>query len=258
MSVVSRSESAWARSVSSGIPVITPPVTSLRGRCSPASSPHWAASSSSCRRSASSLSSGASSGRLRTAIDKPPFQTDFPARRRLDSSDTTHTPTCVLGSRTICRLMPSPLPSPVRRYAAFLLLVVLAGCQPGSNPRPVPSVAQIGSNLKCPSGDRGFEDPQAGWGFFYPGGWGYNERAQGSQNPPGLDLAFDITYAPASPAPCPSPSPLASGESPHPNPTPCAGDFAFMIISTYERGTSSDLVSWIAANLTPPSPSPSA
>jgi hypothetical protein len=31
-----------------------------------------------------------------------------------------------------------------------------------------------------------------------------------------------------------------------------------MIISTYERGTSSDLVSWIGANLTPPSPSPSA
>jgi hypothetical protein len=122
----------------------------------------------------------------------------------------------------------------------------------------VPSVAQIGSNLKCPSGDHGFEDPQAGWGFCYPGGWRYNERSQGSQNPPGLDLAFDITYAPPSPAPCPSPSPLASGASPHPNPTPCAGDFAFMIISTYERGTSTDLVSWIAANLTPPSPSPSA
>jgi hypothetical protein len=30
-----------------------------------------------------------------------------------------------------------------------------------------------------------------------------------------------------------------------------------MIISTYERGTSSDLVSWITANLNPPSPSPS-
>ncbi len=152
--------------------------------------------------------------------------------------------------------MPTPLPSPVK-VASVLLLVVLAGCQPSSNPRPVPSVAQIGSNLKCPGGDHGFEDPQAGWGFCYPAGWRYNERSQGSQSPPGLDLAFDITYAPASPAPCPSPSPLASGASPHPNPTPCAGDFAFMIISTYERGTSSDLVSWITANLSPPSPSPS-
>jgi hypothetical protein len=30
-----------------------------------------------------------------------------------------------------------------------------------------------------------------------------------------------------------------------------------MIISTYERGASTDLASWIAANLNPPSPSPS-
>ena len=151
--------------------------------------------------------------------------------------------------------MPSPLPSPVKRYAALLLLVVLAGCQPGSNPRPVPSVAQIGSNLKCPSGDHGFEDPQAGWGFCYPGGWRYNERSQGSQNPPGLDLAFDITYAPPTPAPCSSP--VATAGSPHPNATPCSGDFAFMIISTYERGASNDLAGWIVANLNPPSPSPS-
>jgi hypothetical protein len=30
-----------------------------------------------------------------------------------------------------------------------------------------------------------------------------------------------------------------------------------MIISTYERGSSSDLAAWIASNLNPPSPSPS-
>jgi hypothetical protein len=83
----------------------------------------------------------------------------------------------------------------------------------------------------------------------------YHERAQGSQSPPGLDLAFDITYAPRTPAPCTSPP--SGGASPLPNATPCAGDFAFMIISTYERGASSDLVTWIAANLNPPSPSPS-
>lgn len=148
--------------------------------------------------------------------------------------------------------MPTPLPSPVK-VASVLLLVVLAGCQPSSNPRPVPSVAQIGSNLKCPSGDHGFEDPQAGWGFCYPAGWRYNERSQASQTPPGLDLAFDITYAPPTPAPCSSP---IAGGSPNPNATPCSGDFAFMIISTYERGTASDLAGWIAANLTPPSPSP--
>jgi hypothetical protein len=121
------------------------------------------------------------------------------------------------------------LPSPVKRFAAVALLVVLAGCQPGTNARPVPSVAQIGSNLKCPGGDHGFEDIQAGWGFCYPGTWRYQEKAQSSQSPAPaeLDLTFNITD-------------VGSSNS---------GLFAYMIISTYDRGSSSDLAGWELANL---------
>lgn len=137
--------------------------------------------------------------------------------------------------------MPTPLPSPVKRLAAVAALVVLAGCQPGPTTRPVPSVAQIGSNLKCPTGDHGFEDTQAGWGFCYPGTWKYEERSQGSTSPPGLDLTFDITDIP-----CTSPT----GASARPVCSPNAGLFAFMIISTYERDSSQNLAAWELANLT--------
>jgi hypothetical protein len=152
--------------------------------------------------------------------------------------------------------MPTPLPSPVKKLAAAAALVVLAGCQPGPNPRPVPSVAQIGSNLKCASGDDGLSDFQAGWGFCHPGEWKYIEKSQGSQSPPGLELTFDITYDPTIRQPCPSPIAVPSGSSPRPPATPCAGDFAFMIISTYERGSSTSLAGWIQANMpgTPEAP----
>jgi hypothetical protein len=140
--------------------------------------------------------------------------------------------------------MPSPLPSPVKTLAAFVALVALAGCQTGSTTRPVPSVAQIGADLKCAAGDHGFEDFQAGWGFCYPGTWKYQERSQGSQspNPTGLELTFDITDVP-----CVSPAP---GTSAAPSCSPDAGLFAFMIISTYERGSSSNLDAWEQTNLT--------
>jgi hypothetical protein len=136
--------------------------------------------------------------------------------------------------------MPTPLPSPVKTFATVALVLVLAGCQPGPTTRPVPSVAQIGSNLKCSSGDHGFEDSQAGWGFCYPGTWKYEERSQGSTSPPGLDLTFDITDIP-----CTSPT----GASARPVCSPDAGLFAFMIISTYERGSSPNLAAWEQANL---------
>ena len=136
--------------------------------------------------------------------------------------------------------MPPPQPSPVKTFATLALILVLAGCQAGPTPRPVPSVAQIGSNLKCGSGDHGFEDSQAGWGFCYPGTWKYQERSQGSASPPGLDLTFDITDIP-----CTSPT----GASARPVCSPDAGLFAFMIISTYERGSSPNLASWEQANL---------
>ncbi len=127
--------------------------------------------------------------------------------------------------------------------AIVTLALVAAGCQPASNERPVPSVAQIGGDLKCAAGDHGYEDIQAGWGFCYPGTWKYNERSQSSQTPPGLDLTFDITDAP-----CSTPAPGASGQ---PQCSPNAGTFAFMIISTYERGNATDLASWVQSNLPP-------
>jgi len=121
-------------------------------------------------------------------------------------------------------LPPSPVPR--KTLAAVAGMLVLAGCQPGPPTHPVPSVQQIGSDLKCASGDHAFEDIQAGWGFCYPGTWRYVERSQGSQNPPGLDLTFDITDIPCVPVP--------SGSQEKPTCAPDAGRFGFMIISTYE------------------------
>jgi hypothetical protein len=140
--------------------------------------------------------------------------------------------------------MPNPVPIPPKMLAPLAMLAVaitLAGCQPTS-PHPVPSVPQIGGDLKCSQGDHPYEDLQAGWGFCYPGSWKYTERSQSSQSPPGLDLTFDITNVPTTPTACPSSSTAQTG---------CSGLFAFMIISTYERGNSSDIASWVAANLKP-------
>jgi len=137
--------------------------------------------------------------------------------------------------------MRTPLPIPRKILAAALALLAFAGCQQASGQRPVPSVPQIGADLKCSSGDHGYEDPQAGWGFCYPGNWRYTERAQSKQSPAGLDLTFDITYAPPSAAPCEASRPAGS--------SPCSGDFAFMIVSTYERGSASDLAGWVSDNL---------
>jgi hypothetical protein len=144
--------------------------------------------------------------------------------------------------------MPFPLPIP-RSILAALAMVALAGCQPNSA-HPVPSVPQIGGNLKCSQGDHGYEDPQAGWGFCYPGTWRYTERSQASQSPPGLDLTFDITFVPPTPTPCPSTAASPSG-TPAPQTSPCSGDFAFMIISTYQRGDSDSIAGWAAANMKP-------
>jgi hypothetical protein len=139
--------------------------------------------------------------------------------------------------------MPTPLPSPCKILAAVIAVVALAGCQSGPNARPVPSVAQIGSELKCLNGDHGFSDKQAGWGFCYPGTWQYRIRAQGSQSPAPreLDLTFDIIDVP-----CTSPP---AGASARPVCASGAGLFAFMIVSTYERGPYSSLAAWEKARL---------
>ncbi len=142
----------------------------------------------------------------------------------------------------------------LQRFTVGLLALALAGCQVGPNTHPTPSVAQIGADLNCTGGDHRFADSQAGWGFCYPKFWRYNERAQESLNPPGLDLTLNITVCASSVAelPCSRPE---KGVSPPPD----VGSFAFMIISTYERGDSTSLASWIQTNLNPqPTSSPSA
>jgi hypothetical protein len=134
---------------------------------------------------------------------------------------------------------PTPL---VRALAAIALAFALFGCQPGAASHPVPTVSQIGSDLKCASGDRGLEDLEAGWGFCIPGTWVYIEKSQGSTSPPGLDLTFDVTDAPCASAP------PSANRSSAPVCSPNAGLFAFMIISTYERGTQPTLADWVQAN----------
>lgn len=132
---------------------------------------------------------------------------------------------------------------PPKLVAAVVAVIVLAGCQTGADSHPVPSVAQIGGDLKCGSGDHSFGDGQAGWGFCYPGTWRYQLRSQGSQSPAPaeLDITFDITDIP-----CASPTPGGGA----PVCSPDAGLFAFMIVSTFERGDSASLAAWETANLT--------
>ncbi len=123
---------------------------------------------------------------------------------------------------------------PVIQVAVLVLLV--AGCQP-SNPHPVPSVPQIGADLKCASGDHGYEDP-LGWGFCYPATWKYIERSQHVDAPRGVDLTFDITC-------------LSQCRMSTPSPGPANNLFGFMIVSTYERAGSFDLANWVNVNLKP-------
>jgi hypothetical protein len=138
------------------------------------------------------------------------------------------------------------VPTTKQKLTIALLALALGACQPGPNTHPVPSVAQIGADLHCGNGDHGFEDSQVGWGFCYPGTWKYNERAQASTNPPGLDLTFDVTDIP-----CESPAPGQATPSARPVCASNAGLFAFMIVSTYERDTSPDLASWVKAHIVP-------
>ena len=132
---------------------------------------------------------------------------------------------------------------PRKIVAALGLLLAVSACQAGSTSHPVPKVSQIGSDLKCATGDHGFSDALAGWGFCYPSSWRYTERSQGSQSPPGFDLTFDVTDIP-----CTIPTPPPGGST-QPVCSPGAGLFAFMIISTYQRGNAASLADWVKANL---------
>lgn len=144
--------------------------------------------------------------------------------------------------------------SVLRTLAVPLLATLLVACQPGGTDRPVPSVNQIGSDLKCASGDHGYADP-AGWGFCYPADWKYTLRAQPSVDMRGLqelDVTFDITSIPTvngSPLPpCPSPAPAPQ------NPPVCSttvGQFAYMIVSTYQRAGVPDVASFLQRDVSP-------
>lgn len=124
-----------------------------------------------------------------------------------------------------------------------VLALLVAACQPGTNTQPVPSVAQIGGDLKCAAGDHGFADSQVGWGFCYPATWRYNEKSQPITSPSGLDLTFNITDIP-----CAEPSTAPGAPTVAPVCSPNAGLFAFMIISTYERRNSTNLAGWMQTN----------
>lgn len=146
--------------------------------------------------------------------------------------------------------MPSPPPvSPTlvgpKILAAAALVFLLVACQPGSQPRAVPSVPQVGAGIKCTSGDHPYSDPQTGWGFCYPSTWRYTEKSQATDSPSGVDLTFDITCLSNCKPPCPTAS--AGGEAAQC--TPESGLFGFMIISTYGRGSSSSLSSWVSSNM---------
>jgi hypothetical protein len=140
--------------------------------------------------------------------------------------------------------MPSPPQIPPKILAAAALVLLLASCQAGSSPRSVPTVPQIGSDLKCANGDHGYADQQLGWGFCYPSSWRYTEKVQATDSPSGVDLTFEITCLSDCKPQCPTP---ASG-TPASCPTE-TGLFGFMIISTDDRAGASDLGSWITAKL---------
>jgi hypothetical protein len=131
---------------------------------------------------------------------------------------------------------------------AFVLLFLLNACQSGPATHPAPTVAQIGSDLNCSSGDHGFEDGQAGWGFCYPGTWQYLERVANplDSGPMHLDILLNVTDV----SPCVPGSPIA-GATPRPSCPPDRGLFGLMVISTYDRGTATDLAGWMLANLNP-------
>ena len=126
----------------------------------------------------------------------------------------------------------------------LVLLFLLNACQRGPVTHPPPTVAQIGSDLNCASGDHGFEDADAGWGFCYPANWQYLERSNSSTGPARLDLLLyftKVTCVPGTPDPS-APRPVCS---------PGTGSFGLVVVSTFESGSATDLATWMQANLNP-------
>lgn len=80
----------------------------------------------------------------------------------------------------------------------------------------------------CAVDDHLLQDRVLGWAFCYPTTWRFFVRSQTSQTPKGVDLTLDISDA------------GASGDE--------KGQFAFVIIGTYERAHSASLQDWMSAN----------
>ncbi|HEX6548864.1 MAG TPA: hypothetical protein VF134_09000 [Candidatus Dormibacteraeota bacterium] len=76
--------------------------------------------------------------------------------------------------------------------------------------------------LNCASSELGIDSPELGWGFCYPEGWHLVEREANTSSPPGVDTTLDVVGP--------------------------DGLFGFMIVGSYERGSSADLAAWLASN----------
>jgi len=110
-----------------------------------------------------------------------------------------------------------------------------AGCSlPSSTPTPAPepSIKTEGQGVHCPDGDHGIDEVQFGWSWCYPATWKFQERLQPTTTPTGVDATFDIV------------NDIPAGQ-------PGSGDFGFLIVGTYQIGTTADLDSWVAANIGP-------
>jgi hypothetical protein len=126
----------------------------------------------------------------------------------------------------------------------LVLLFLLNACQLGPPTHPVPSVSVIGADLNCGTGDHGFEDAGAGWGFCYPATWQYLERSNSSTGPARLDLLLYFTKVTCVVG---TPDPAA----PRPTCSPGTGSFGLVVVSTFESGSATDLATWMHGNLNP-------
>ena len=234
MSEVSRSDRAWARSASSGMPVITPPTIVVERSVE-------ACLLAACRREELQVPPislqphlPARFRPLRFAIAKPPFPY-YRTRHRL-VRHAERPPARLPESRTISRRC---RPRGKRSSSTTDRSSWSAGRLPTElRAPPVPSVSDR-RRSQLLAGDHGYSDAAGRMGLLLPGHLAVQRARPVQPTRTGLDLTFDITFVPPTPAPCRSPSPSPSGSSGTPSPaqaSPCPGDFGFMIISTYQRG----------------------
>jgi hypothetical protein len=122
----------------------------------------------------------------------------------------------------------------LRLYAlvAVLAILPLAGCSflSAPKPTPAPTIRTEGQGIRCPGSDHGIDEVQFGWSWCYPSTWKFQERLQPTTAPSGVDATFDIV------------NDLPSGQS-------GSGDFGFLIVGTYQIGSTPSLADWVAANI---------